>query len=203
MGKTIYAQLREEYNDKNILPMSQTQLAKKLGVSKATVSRYENGTSTPKASVMKKYCKIFNVSMEYLTNTPRTNKTFSNEILQSYGITRDTFKTFKLMKERSTSIENLSSLANAFMGNQEETVSFFSQLFSYAISENNEITDTLMLSNLKNYLNHIVRPQLQRSIKIAHDFEISKNDMCNLTNEDFEELQEFFYDSHSKKEGSC
>ena len=42
------------------------QLAEKLGVSRSTINRYENGDTVPPHSVIKKFCHIFNVSQEWL-----------------------------------------------------------------------------------------------------------------------------------------
>lgn len=42
------------------------QLAEKLGVSRSTINRYENGDTIPPHSVIKKFCHIFNVSQEWL-----------------------------------------------------------------------------------------------------------------------------------------
>lgn len=46
--------------------MSQTALAKQLGVSKSVVSSYENGVNLPPYDVLVKLSQIFSVSTDYL-----------------------------------------------------------------------------------------------------------------------------------------
>lgn len=45
--KTIYARLREEYNECHEKRLSQEELGKALGLSKSAVSRIENGDTVP------------------------------------------------------------------------------------------------------------------------------------------------------------
>ena len=52
--------LREEYN------MTQTELGRKLGVTKAVVSSYETGLHQPKHELLVKISRIFGVSVGYL-----------------------------------------------------------------------------------------------------------------------------------------
>lgn len=47
--------------------LSQEELADKLGISKRTLLRYENGDSEPTISVLIKISLLFNVSIDYLT----------------------------------------------------------------------------------------------------------------------------------------
>ncbi len=59
------------------LDLSQDYIAQKLGVSRATVNRYENDRYDLKLSYAIELAKIFNVSLDYLTgltNDPRPLK---------------------------------------------------------------------------------------------------------------------------------
>ncbi len=49
------------------LGLSQDYIAQKLGVSRATVNRYENDRFDLKLSYAVKLAKIYNVSLDYLT----------------------------------------------------------------------------------------------------------------------------------------
>ena len=49
------------------LGLSQDYIAKELGVSRATVNRYENDRFDLKLSYAVKLAKIYNVSLDYLT----------------------------------------------------------------------------------------------------------------------------------------
>ena len=58
------AELRTE------LKLSQTELAKKIGVSQQTISKYEQGIREPDIATLIRLAKIFNVSVDYLLETP-------------------------------------------------------------------------------------------------------------------------------------
>jgi len=53
-------QLRKENN------MSQAELGKKLGVTKVSVSGYENGTRIPSMEVLETILNVFNISADYM-----------------------------------------------------------------------------------------------------------------------------------------
>ncbi|MGN0327249.1 MAG: helix-turn-helix transcriptional regulator [Lachnospiraceae bacterium] len=61
MDKKTLAQLRAEQN------MSQRELAKKLGVSSATVGMYETGKRNPSLKRAMEIAKIFNTSVEAIS----------------------------------------------------------------------------------------------------------------------------------------
>ena len=54
------ARKRKEQN------LTQEQLAQQLGVSNKTISKWENGTTTPDAEMLQKYSELFGVSIDYL-----------------------------------------------------------------------------------------------------------------------------------------
>ena len=60
--------------------MSQTELAKRLGVSDSIISGYERGTRTPSVDVLINLKNIFNVSLDYF---------FNDEIEQNARLTVD------------------------------------------------------------------------------------------------------------------
>lgn len=64
MDKEFFAQtLRKLRKDRR---MSQKELAKQLGLSDVSVSRYELGTAEPNIETLKEIAKIFNVSVDEL-----------------------------------------------------------------------------------------------------------------------------------------
>lgn len=48
------------------LGLTQKQMAERLGVSRATVSNYENGSSSPGHDIIREYCSAGHVSYEWL-----------------------------------------------------------------------------------------------------------------------------------------
>lgn len=67
LGKRIQ-QLRKDKN------LSQTELAKKIGVSYAQLSRYEIKDSQPPAEVLKKIADALDTSLDYLINGNKDDK---------------------------------------------------------------------------------------------------------------------------------
>lgn len=68
-------QLREE---KNLL---QKEFAKKLGVSKPTISAWEQGTRSPNSTQRKKICEVFGITESELFSGQPLSKNISPEIL--------------------------------------------------------------------------------------------------------------------------
>ena len=66
LSKRIY-ELRMSFN------WTQVQLAQKLGVTKQTVSNWENDNIQPSIDMLVKISKIFNVSTDYLLGLTPTN----------------------------------------------------------------------------------------------------------------------------------
>ena len=66
LSKKIY-ELRTSFN------WTQVQLAQKLGITKQTVSNWENDNIQPSIDMLVKLSKIFNVSADYLLGLTPTN----------------------------------------------------------------------------------------------------------------------------------
>lgn len=62
--KDVFSKRLKEIRERSGL--SQTKLAEELGISRGTVSFYENGDRTPDIETLDKIVKYFNVSVEYL-----------------------------------------------------------------------------------------------------------------------------------------
>ena len=54
--------------------MTQTDLAKKIGVSNVTICRYLTGERTPRIDVLTKIAYVFNVSLDYLLGLSEDKK---------------------------------------------------------------------------------------------------------------------------------
>lgn len=64
--------------------LSQTDLAKKMNVSAATISLWEAGRRTPTHGHIKKLCKIFNVSAEEILRPKREDELSSCKKVEEY-----------------------------------------------------------------------------------------------------------------------
>ena len=67
LGEKIY-ELRTQHN------LSQGDLANELNVSRQSISKWENGNSTPDLDKLTKLAKIFNISLDELVNNEETEK---------------------------------------------------------------------------------------------------------------------------------
>lgn len=68
----MYLKRLKELRDKN--NMTQSQVAEELGISQQQYSRYEMGQYSIPLEMLKKLCKLYDVSSDYiidLTNDPR------------------------------------------------------------------------------------------------------------------------------------
>lgn len=171
---TVFAELREKYNETHNQLMSQKKLGKMLGIGTATVSRIENDESKPNESVLKKYCEIFNVTMEYLTGTQATEEMKTASFLKSLGITDKAYDTLKRICTISTETNNLSAVVNAFLSSEEHAIYFFQGILNYLQEESfnqqngysdNRIQHDILIRTFEDYINYIVKPQLQTAIK--------------------------------------
>lgn len=80
---------------------TQAELANRLGVTTATVSKYELGTVIPDIEKLKRYCFIFNVSLDYIaglsgneneTYTPIEHNSDEVELLELFRQLPDKYK---------------------------------------------------------------------------------------------------------------
>lgn len=62
------------------LELSQEYIAKKLGISRATVNRYENDRYELKLSYAIELAKIFNVSLDYLAGLTDEPKALNQQV---------------------------------------------------------------------------------------------------------------------------
>ncbi len=71
--------------------LTQTEMAEKLGVSKSTISMYENGNREPDFETLEKIADFFNVDIDYLLG--RTEKTITlPETVGKYYLNEETAK---------------------------------------------------------------------------------------------------------------
>ena len=71
--KDILRELRAEHE------MTQDDLARQIGVQKATISHYEAGTSYPKRDTLQAIADLFNVSTDFLTGRSTRTELVVNE----------------------------------------------------------------------------------------------------------------------------
>lgn len=74
---------------------TQSELAQRLGVTTASVSKYELGEVTPDIEKLKRYCYIFNVSLDYIVGLSEN----SNETIKPIEYTPDELELLELFKQ--------------------------------------------------------------------------------------------------------
>lgn len=168
---TVFAQLRERYNETHSEFLSQEKMGKIVHVSKATISRIENGSFTPTDDVLKAYSEFFNVSMDYLKPTEQPINTIpANAVpVAELGITEDVIATYKRINEISNHNENIGAVLNSLIGNDLDTVILLQNILSYLVEQvscsNNRISEAFFIDCILHYINNIMKPQLQKVIK--------------------------------------
>lgn len=212
---TIFAKLRDEYNETPDNEfMTQQELADRLGISKATVSRYESGEKQPRAETLKKYSEIFNVPMDYLTETQPTVKMKNTATMKALGIKGDAVNTLRKIRDISTDEFNLSAVVNAFLSNEEYAVCFFQNILNYLQTEysnqqsghnDNRIQHDLLIRMFEDYINHVVAPQVQTAIKkndktkeAIADIMATPEHECSNVNDHIKYLEDFYNSDKSE-----
>lgn len=92
MDKNIIAKRLRLLRDKNF---TQAELAQKLGVTTASVSKYEIGEVIPDIEKLTKYCYIFNVSLDYIIGLSEN----SNETVKPIEYKPDEIELLELFKQ--------------------------------------------------------------------------------------------------------
>ena len=182
MKKTTFKKLRDDYNETHNKRISQQYIADKAFVSKSTISRIENGEIEPSIEVIKAYCEIFNVSIEYLTNIKQTNDTLS---AREMGISEEVISTYHKIDELSNSDENILAVLNSLIGNEQYTVDLLNSILYYLSTQefngSNRMLDDFLTERVFFYINNIMKPQLQKVIKHNISF---KESASNYMSED-------------------
>lgn len=72
--------LKELRQEKRLI---QDELAKKLNISRNTITRYENGTRQPNINTVKKIAELFDISTDYLLGISDRKYNFENASLEN------------------------------------------------------------------------------------------------------------------------
>lgn len=163
---TIFAKLRERYNETNSVYLSQAALAKKFGVCAATINRLENDSKCrPKAKLLQQYSDFFKVSLDDLTGIkPDSTKEKQAKAIRAMGLSDSAVETLQMISECPDS-ENLLAVVDALIGSKEYTIVFLQQLLGYFQTEDNTLSKTAMLTFLTDYLDGTVKPQIMNALK--------------------------------------
>lgn len=112
--------------------LTQTELADKLGISKSTISMYENGNREPDFETLEHIADFFNVNLSYLIGeTSQTvNKTaekngFKHKVPLSEGGTNEFPEGFKMIRRAAIKLndkekEKLLQIMKAYIADDEE-----------------------------------------------------------------------------------
>lgn len=165
---TIFARLRERYNENSPVLLSQAALAKKFGVSKSTISRLENDLEyRPKAELLQQYSDFFKVSLNDLTGTkPDIRREQQATALRAMGLSDSAVETLQHIADTSTSSLNLMALVNALMGSGEHTVTFLLEIMDRLKSDDrNAFVDFISSEMIQAFFNDVVKPQMRTSLE--------------------------------------
>jgi len=92
--------------------MSQAELAKKLGMQPAAISKYETGRSSLSEAIVAELCTLFNVSSDYLLGYTDMPSTFSNPNISDSPnninyLIKASNETFLLLEQQHNSLINI------------------------------------------------------------------------------------------------
>ena len=148
MRKTIFAELRENYNETHSKQIAQQYIADKAFVSKSTISRIETGETAPTMEVIKAYSDIFGVSMEYLTGIKQSENIKS---AHDIGISDEVISTYQKIDEISNSDENILAVLNSLIGNEQYTLVLLESILKYLVNQQLMLYDKNEHTNTKYY----------------------------------------------------
>jgi len=167
-GKSRLGQVRELYNqdrDANDR-ITLEALARKYNFSVSTLSRAEHGAE-PIGSILKAYSETFGVTVEYLLGMDESKGMRETTIIRELGLTDTSATTLKEMVAVSAKENDLSAVANAFLGNREATVGFFQGLLSYLKNDDKGMLSDILFLSLKEYIEMAVKPKLRMVIEAS------------------------------------
>lgn len=180
MSKYRFRDVRDEYNEcitNKKEKLTQKNMAEYCCIGKSTISRIERGEIEPSLNVLIGYSDKFNVSMDYLLGRSNAkdvkNCTVSNEL----GLSDSAIETLKDIK--NSSFNDLLDIINAFIGSDEHTVMYFSNLLTILAGEQalsdiedetaKMITTRTIEQNMTNftieYIKQIIQPQITKVIE--------------------------------------
>ena len=97
------------------------------------------------------------------------------------GVTDAVADTMKDIRDASSKEYDYSAVLNAVIGNGENTFSFISEIFACLLNEHvngrNATNDALMISNILNYLEKYVKPQLTEVLERRRQYEEQLDDL--------------------------
>ena len=179
-----FKQLRLEYNnhvsaDKDEL--SQTDLANEMGLVRSHISKLESGKTNPTLEDYIYYHDKFGVTIEYLLGETNSKKPKNMRVGRDLGVTDAVADTMTDIRKASSKEYDYSAVLNAFIGNGENTFSFISEIFACLLSEHvngrTATNDALMISNILNYLEKYVKPQLTEALERRRQYEEQLDDL--------------------------
>ncbi len=182
--KNVFKELREDYNKTltmNGKEMTQTAIAKEMRQDRSHVSKLENGEIQPTLNDYIFYHNKFSVTIEYLLGETTAKEMKNMRLGADLGITDAVAETMFELKRISGEDGNWSAVLNAFIGNGMNTITFINHIYSFLYNEyrygESAESGALMISNIMNYLNKYVKPQLTGVFELAKQYD-----------EDFSEL---------------
>ncbi len=153
---------RENFNEEHNEQITQEYMAKKLGLTKPTVNKYENGGTFPPVHVLLKYAEKFHVSMDYLCGRCAATDAKNYPISRELGLTDEAIETLKYINNKSDDFNDYKTIISSFIGNRKETYNLLVHLFILAKAQymggyaNPEQLLDVMTTDIKDYIEKFV-----------------------------------------------
>ena len=152
-----------------------------MGLVRSHISKLESGKTNPTLEDYIYYHGKFRVTIEYLLGETNSKKPKNMRVGKDLGVTDAVADTMTDIRKASSKECDYSAVLNAFIGNGENTFSFISEIFACLVSEHvngrNATNDALMISNILNYLEKYVKPQLTEVLERRRQYEEQLDDL--------------------------
>ncbi|MDT2674301.1 helix-turn-helix transcriptional regulator [Enterococcus dongliensis] len=122
-------ELREEKN------LTQKELAQKIGISDASVNKYEKNTMNPKIDKLEKMAEIFDVSVAYISGKGTSdNKNKLKELRESFGLSLGDLSEELQKKGFKVGRASLNNYENGIQQPKQETWEHLADYFDVSVA---------------------------------------------------------------------
>lgn len=123
------------------LEMTQKELGAVFGISRKTISGWENNNDIIPLPKLVKFCNLYNFSVDYVMGLTRNNTKYNSKIkLNQINIGQTLRKIRKELKMTQIDIANECAISNTTYSNYELGITLISTMSLYTICKNHKLS---------------------------------------------------------------